>query len=286
LERAGVRINKKLFYIIIGIDTFLFNKHRMKFHKYQGTGNDFVMIDNRDQFFPKESVQLIENLCDRRFGIGADGLILLENDTNFDFRMVYYNSDGNQSSMCGNGGRCLVAFAKSLGIINDSATFIATDGLHHATILENGIVSLQMKDVQEIKIEKEYVFLNTGSPHHVTLVNDIENIDVKNKGAAIRYSDLYGKAGSNVNFVSQLDENYFRLRTYERGVEDETLSCGTGATATAIAMYFIGKTNSNTIFIDVEGGKLKVSFDKTDNGFENVFLEGPATFVFEGEIEI
>lgn len=258
----------------------------MKFHKYQGTGNDFVMIDNRDQFFPKESVQLIENLCNRRFGIGADGLILLENDTNSDFRMVYYNSDGNQSSMCGNGGRCLVAFAKSLGIINEYATFIATDGLHYATILENGIVSLQMKDVQEIKIEEEYVFLNTGSPHHVTLVNDIENIDVKNKGAAIRYSDLYGKAGSNVNFVSQLDENYFRLRTYERGVEDETLSCGTGATATAIAMYSIGKTNSNTITINVEGGKLKVSFDKTDNGFENVFLEGLATFVFEGEIEI
>ncbi len=258
----------------------------MKFHKYQGTGNDFVMIDNREQFFPKESVQLIEKLCDRRFGIGADGLILLEEDSDTDFRMAYYNSDGNQSSMCGNGGRCLVAFAKSLGIIKDATTFIATDGLHHATILENGFVSLQMKDVKEVKIEEEYVFLNTGSPHHITLVNDIENLEVKTNGAAIRYSDLYGKAGSNVNFVSQLSENNFRLRTYERGVEDETLSCGTGATATAIAMYAIGKTNSKEIAIDVEGGKLKVSFDKTDNGFENVFLEGPATFVFQGEIEI
>jgi diaminopimelate epimerase len=259
---------------------------QMKFYKYQGTGNDFIMIDNRLGFFPKESVALVEKLCDRRFGIGADGLILLENDSDTDFRMVYYNSDGNQSSMCGNGGRCLVAFAKSLGIINDKTTFIATDGLHHATILENGSVSLQMKDVQEVKIEADYVFLNTGSPHHVTLVNDIQNLDIKKEGAAIRYSDLYGKAGSNVNFVSQLSENNFRLRTYERGVEDETLSCGTGATATAIAMNATGKTNSNNIAIDVEGGKLKVSFDKTDNGFENVILEGPATFVFEGEIEI
>lgn len=258
----------------------------MKFQKYQGTGNDFIMIDNRLGFFPKESFALVKKLCDRRFGIGADGLILLENDADTDFRMVYYNSDGNQSSMCGNGGRCLVAFAKSLGLISNSTTFIATDGLHHATIIENGSVSLQMKDVQEVKIEADYVFLNTGSPHHVTLVNDIQNLDVKKEGSTIRYSDLYGKAGSNVNFVSQLSENNFRLRTYERGVEDETLSCGTGATATAIAMNAIGKTNLNEIAIDVEGGKLKVSFEKTNTGYEKVILEGPATFVFEGEIEI
>ena len=259
---------------------------QLKFYKYQGTGNDFVMIDNRQNFFPKNDTKLIERLCDRRFGIGADGLILLENDNSTDFRMVYYNSDGNESSMCGNGGRCLVAFAKSLNVIKDNATFIATDGLHHATILENGIVSLQMKDVDDVKIDSEYVFLNTGSPHHVTLVNDLEHYNVKENGAEIRYSDLYGKVGSNVNFVFQLSENHFRLRTYERGVEDETLSCGTGATATAIAMNVIGKTNSNAIDIDVEGGKLKVTFEITDKGFEKVFLIGPATFVFEGEIEI
>jgi diaminopimelate epimerase len=188
--------------------------------------------------------------------------------------------------MCGNGGRCLVAFAKSIGMINDKTTFIATDGLHHATILENGAVSLQMKDVSDVKIENEYVFLNTGSPHHVTMVNDLQNKDIKKDGAAIRYSDLYGKEGSNVNFVSQLGDANFRLRTYERGVEDETLSCGTGATATAIAMHALGNTNSNTIAIDVEGGKLIVSFDKTNAGYEKVMLEGPATFVFEGEIEI
>lgn len=259
---------------------------QIKFHKYQGTGNDFVMIDNRQGFFPKQNIQLIEKLCDRRFGIGADGLILLENDVETDFRMVYYNSDGNESSMCGNGGRCLVAFAKSLDVIDLQTTFIAIDGLHHATILEDGKVSLQMKNVDEVNITSEYVFLNTGSPHHVTLVNDIENYDVKTNGATIRYSDLYGKAGSNVNFVHQLADNHFRLRTYERGVEAETLSCGTGATATAIAMYAIGKTNSNAIDLEVEGGKLKVSFEKTDKGFENVFLVGPATFVFEGSINV
>ncbi|WP_298136041.1 diaminopimelate epimerase [Flavobacterium sp.] len=259
---------------------------QLKFYKYQGTGNDFVMIDNRQNFFPKNDTKLIESLCDRRFGIGADGLILLENDNSTDFRMVYYNSDGNESSMCGNGGRCLVAFAKSLGVIDNKATFIATDGLHHASIDANGIVSLQMKDVDEVKISDEYVFLNTGSPHHVTLVNDLEDYDVKNNGAEIRYSDLYGKAGSNVNFVNQISENHFRLRTYERGVEDETLSCGTGATATAIAMNVIGKTKSDAIDIDVEGGKLKVTFKKSDKGFEKVFLIGPATFVFEGEIEL
>lgn len=258
----------------------------MKFYKYQGTGNDFVMIDNRLENFPKNNTKLIESLCNRRFGIGADGLILLENDKSTDFKMVYYNSDGNESSMCGNGGRCLVAFAKSLNVINNEATFIATDGLHNATIDENGIVSLQMKDVNEVKIESDYVFLNTGSPHHVTLVNDLEHYNVKENGATIRYSDLYGKVGSNVNFVNQLSENYFALRTYERGVEDETLSCGTGATATAIAMNSIGKTNSNAIDINVEGGKLKVTFEKSEKGFEKVFLIGPAIFVFEGTITI
>ena len=259
---------------------------QITFYKYEGTGNDFVMIDNRENIFPKINLQLIEKLCARRFGIGADGLILLENDTAADFRMVYYNSDGNESSMCGNGGRCITAFAKSLNVIQNQATFIATDGLHDATILENELVNLQMKDVSEVKIESDYVFLNTGSPHHVMLVDDIENLDVKNIGAQIRYSDLYGKAGSNVNFVKQISENHFALRTYERGVEDETLSCGTGATAVAIAMNAIGKTNSHNIKLDVEGGQLEVSFDKVDDLYINVFLKGPATFVFSGEIEI
>ncbi len=257
---------------------------QIKFHKYQGTGNDFVMIDNRQGFFPKNDIQLIEKLCDRRFGIGADGLILLENDIETDFRMVYYNSDGNESSMCGNGGRCIVAFAKRLGIIKNETSFIATDGLHNASVLEDGTVSLQMKDVDEVKIESDYVFLNTGSPHHVVIVDDLENFDVTTNGAKIRYSDLYGNAGSNVNFVKQLSDDHFALRTYERGVEDETLACGTGATAVAIAMHVVGKTNSSQIKIDVEGGKLEISFEKRGNEYINVFLKGPATFVFEGEI--
>lgn len=257
---------------------------KISFFKFQGTGNDFVMIDNRQNNFPKENTKCIEKLCDRRFGIGADGLILLENDIETDFRMIYYNSDGNQSSMCGNGGRCIVAFAKMLSIIDKEATFLATDGLHHALILDNDSISLEMKNVSKIRVGEEYVFLNTGSPHHVMLVDDLENYDVKKNGATIRYSELYGKEGSNVNFVKQLSENHFALRTYERGVEDETLSCGTGATAVAIAMHAIGKTNAHHIYLDVEGGKLEVSFEKDGNSYTNVFLKGPATFVFEGEI--
>lgn len=259
---------------------------RVTFYKYHGTGNDFVMIDNRDGHFPKDSTELVAKLCHRRFGIGADGLILLENDPETDFRMVYYNSDGNTSSMCGNGGRCLVAFAKNLGIITKETTFIATDGLHHATIFDDGNVSLQMKDVDAIEMTAEHVFLDTGSPHHVQMEENLEDLDVKTLGATIRYSDMYGKAGSNVNFVHQDDEDTFSLRTYERGVEDETLSCGTGATAVAIAMKALGKTKSENIHLNVEGGKLEVSFVETDEKFTNVFLKGPATFVFKGEIEI
>ena len=259
---------------------------QVEFYKYQGAGNDFVMIDNRSGFFPKENTQLIAHLCDRRFGIGGDGLILLENDSDTDFRMVYYNSDGNQSSMCGNGGRCLVAFAKDLNVIENETTFIATDGLHHASFEDNGLVSLQMIDVPTIDIKKDYSFLNTGSPHHVQMVEDLEHYNVKENGSAIRYSELYGAAGSNINFVKKIDDTTFRLRTYERGVEDETLACGTGATAVAIAMNATGQTNATSINVNVEGGKLVVSFDKTPNGFTNVFLKGPAEFVFKGTIEI
>jgi diaminopimelate epimerase len=259
---------------------------QLEFYKYQGTGNDFVMIDNRTGFFPKENVQLVARLCDRRFGIGADGLILLENDEATDFRMVYYNSDGNLSSMCGNGGRCLVAFAKELNVIKNKCTFIATDGLHHASVANDGRVSLQMIDVTNIKKENDYTFMNTGSPHHVQMVEDLEHYNVKENGAALRYGTLYGKEGSNINFVKKINEDTFALRTYERGVEDETLACGTGATAVAIAMNATGQTNASSIKLNVEGGKLSVSFDKMGDVFANVFLIGPAEFVFKGVIEI
>ncbi|MNQ55433.1 Diaminopimelate epimerase [compost metagenome] len=259
---------------------------QIEFYKYQGTGNDFVMIDNRTNFFPKEDIQLIEQLCDRRFGIGADGLILLENDSDTDFRMVYYNSDGNESSMCGNGGRCLVAFANQLGVINNQAIFMATDGLHHASVGDDAIVSLQMIDVDEIQKKDSYTFLNTGSPHHVQIVEDLKNYNVKDNGASIRYGELYGEKGSNVNFVKKIDEDTFSVRTYERGVEDETLACGTGVTAVAIAMNATGETDKTSINLNVEGGKLVVSFDKVGDHFTNVFLTGPAKFVFKGSIEI
>lgn len=259
---------------------------QLNFHKFQGTGNDFVMIDNRSLFFPKENTALIAHLCDRRFGIGGDGLILLENDSQTDFKMVYYNSDGNQSTMCGNGGRCLVAFAKKINVIDNSTAFNAIDGLHHATVDSDGIVSLQMIDVEKINNNAEYSFLNTGSPHHVQIVDDLKNYNVKENGAAIRYGALYGQVGSNINFVKKINETTFALRTYERGVEDETLACGTGATAAAIAMYAIGQTKETTIDINVEGGKLIVSFEENNNQYTNVFLKGPAEFVFSGTVEI
>lgn len=254
------------------------------FYKYQGTGNDFVMIDNRQLSFNKKDTKRVKELCDRRFGIGADGLILLENHDALDFKMVYYNSDGNESSMCGNGGRCLVAFAKQLGVINDKAVFEAVDGVHHAGIDDNGIVKLQMLDVHEVEKYANHVFLNTGSPHHVQFEETIDSFDIKTKGAKIRYGAPYNEAGSNVNFVKQLSNDRFRVRTYERGVEDETLSCGTGVTAVAIAMHATGKTVSNHLALEAEGGTLQVCFDVDKGIYKNVWLIGPATYVFKGNI--
>lgn len=254
------------------------------FFKYQGTGNDFVFIDNRKELFNKNNTKLIAHLCNRRFGIGADGLILLENDEDADFKMVYFNADGNESTMCGNGGRCIVAFANKLNIFKDKTTFNAIDGLHEATI-DNGFVKLKMKDVDDVEVFKDYVFLNTGSPHHVTLVENIKEYNVKNEGAKIRYGAPYNKVGTNVNFVKQIDSETFSVRTYERGVEDETLSCGTGVTAVALAMHTLEKTNTEVVTLNVEGGTLKVSFEKTEKGYKNIWLQGPATLVFKGEIE-
>lgn len=257
---------------------------KMTFYKYQGTGNDFVIVDNRLQIINKNDTERIERLCDRRFGIGADGFILLENDKNTDFKMVYYNADGNESTMCGNGGRCIVAFAKFLGIIENEAEFIAIDGLHKAKI-ENETVHLQMQDVSEIKAFDQHLFLDTGSPHHVEMVTDVARLEVKSKGSKIRYGEPYNEAGTNVNFVEQLTADNFEVRTYERGVEDETLSCGTGVTAVALAMHKSNKTTSNILNLKVQGGQLKVTFNSTENGYDNIWLIGPAVQVFKGEIE-
>ncbi len=255
----------------------------LSFYKYQGTGNDFVLIDNRQQLFSKNDTKLIHFLCDRKFGIGADGLILLENDDTYDFKMVYYNADGNESTMCGNGGRCIVAFANFLGVIKGETTFIAIDGKHYATI-ESDEVQLQMQDVSTIEDHETHVFLDTGSPHHVTFSENISQLDIQREGAAIRYGAPYFKAGANVNFVKKLSDTEFRVRTYERGVEDETLSCGTGVTAVALAMHHLKETNANEVLLQVEGGSLQVSFERDATTYTNIFLKGKATQVFKGEI--
>lgn len=241
------------------------------------------MIDNRDDFFPKKNTALIAKICDRRFGVGADGLILLEKHPTEDFAMRYFNSDGNPSSMCGNGGRCIVHFAKFLGIISEKTTFQAVDGKHEATV-EKDWVALKMHDVETISVFETHTFLNTGSPHHVEMVSGLQNFDVFNKGRSIR-NKTYGKEGANVNFVEQEDEAIFSVRTYERGVEDETLSCGTGVTAVALAMFETGKTAATKILLKTPGGPLTVRFTKEGSKYKNVTLEGPAIQVFKGSWE-
>lgn len=258
---------------------------KIHFYKYQGTGNDFIMVDNRINTFPKNNVKLINKLCDRRFGIGADGLILLESSNKNDFTMVYFNADGNEGSMCGNGGRCIVAFAKKLSIIKEKTTFNAIDGLHYASI-KNNIISLQMIDIETIETFENHLFLNTGSPHHVSFNDNITTINVKELGAKIRYGAPYFNEGTNVNFAEQVSADSFKIRTYERGVENETLACGTGVTAVAIAANKSNRTKANSIKVEVLGGQLEVSFKREGNLYKNVFLKGPAQFVYEGNITI
>ena len=254
----------------------------LTFYKYQGTGNDFVMIDNRAKIFPKEKTDIFSQISDRHFGIGADGIILIENDEKFDFKMIYYNADGSQT-FCGNGARCAVAFAKYLGIIEQKTNFIAVDGPHFAEI-KNDIISLQMIDVDDIQVNENSVFMYTGTQHHVAIVGELDNYPVFKNGREIRNS--YENPGSNVNFVQQIDEVTFRVRTYEKGVEDETLACGTGVTAVAIAMHKTKKAKSNSVSLPVEGGNLEVSFNEKNGIYTNVFLKGLAEFVFKGTISL
>lgn len=258
---------------------------RLHFYKYQGTGNDFILIDNR-----KNDIQLttehVALLCHRHFGIGADGLMLLEVEPGADFKMVYYNSDGNQSSMCGNGGRCISAFANKMGLINDRAKFIAIDGIHEAVIHE-GFVSLKMNDVKSIEKTDDYFFVNTGSPHYVKFVENIELYNVTEEGRKIRHNERFIAEGTNVNFIERKEDSVF-VRTYERGVEGETLSCGTGVTASALVAAVSGiATGKNYCKITTLGGDLRVKFDKVlESNFYNIWLEGPAEFVYEGDIEL
>ncbi|HSH64887.1 MAG TPA: diaminopimelate epimerase [Bacteroidia bacterium] len=256
------------------------------FYKYQGTGNDFVIIDNRDLKFDRKNNSLVAKLCDRRFGIGADGLMLLQGKQGFDFEMVYYNSDGNESSMCGNGGRCIVEFARHLGLIRDKAHFIAIDGVHVA-IAKPGFISLKMNDVKNVELNADFSFLNTGSPHYVAFVNDIRNFNVFEEGKKIRNNDRFQPGGTNVNFVEKEYNNLF-VRTFERGVENETYSCGTGVTAAALVASLKNvSTADNYCSVKTLGGELNVKFLKhPDNSFTDIWLEGPANFVFKGEIDV
>jgi diaminopimelate epimerase len=257
----------------------------LQFSKYQGTGNDFIIFDARNSEFPVLAAEKITSLCDRRFGIGADGLILIRRHKELDFSMIYFNSDGNEGSMCGNGGRCAVAFAKKAGIIQDHAQFESYDGIHEGWINKN-IIKLTMQPVNGIKIFKDHYELNTGSPHYVKFVDDALKTDVRNEGPEIRYSKPYHQEGINVNFVSSHKEGIF-VRTYERGVEDETLSCGTGMVASAICAAINSKSDKNSYTIYTRGGILHISFRRSGpDHFENIILEGPAGFVFDGKINI
>jgi diaminopimelate epimerase len=257
----------------------------LHFFKYQGTGNDFVILDNRSWSYTSLTTERIRLLCDRRFGIGADGLMLLNPHPGYDFEMKYYNADGGESSMCGNGGRCLVKFAYDQGIKKAEYHFVAVDGPHVARIDDQGIVSLQMKNVRGIQDNHGDFILDTGSPHYIQMVSEVMDLDVYHKGMDIRYSSEYAKDGINVNFVEQKRPDEIIVRTYERGVEDETFSCGTGVTASALACYH-NEAGHNYVNVITRGGKLTVRFDRNaDGSYENIWLCGPAAKVFEGRIE-
>lgn len=255
----------------------------LRFQKYQGTGNDFVMIDDRAKQFDLNDHELIAHICHRKFGIGADGLILLRNHPEADFEMIYYNANGYLTSLCGNGSRCTVKFANDLGVINGPCTFMTVEGKLHAKI-ENDLVHLKMPNVDKIETYKDHYFLNTGSPHHICFVNEIEKYDVFNEGKKIRYGAPYYEDGSNVNFVEPIGDSQIYVRTYERGVENETLSCGTGVTAAALVRGSQGVPSP--ISVKTLGGQLQISFERENNGFKNIYLVGPAKKVYEGSFPI
>jgi diaminopimelate epimerase len=260
---------------------------KINFSKYQGTGNDFVILDNRKNEYNWLTASHIRHICDRRFGIGGDGLMMLNEKSGFDFAMRYHNADGREGSMCGNGGRCLVKFAYELGIHKNIYHFIAADGSHEAEIDTDETVSLKMQDVSQVSKFHGDFLLNTGSPHYIKMVGDVMNTDVFKKGREIRYSKDFEKDGINVNFVEQLsNEDKILVRTYERGVEDETWSCGTGVTASAL-ICFHNENGFNDVEVKTLGGTLNVEFDRVDdNHYNNIWLSGPAEKVFEGTMEL
>lgn len=253
------------------------------FYKYQGTGNDFILFDNRQSTFNKENTKRIVSLCDRKFGIGSDGLMLLESHIDRDFKLVFFNPDASES-FCGNGTRCAVSLAHSLGMIGAEGTIEATDGIHAVKISE-GDVSVHMSDVSEIRTYGQDLWLHTGSPHYVVFVDDVSQVNVLEEGEQIRYAEPWGSEGTNVNFV-EVNENGIKIRTYERGVENETLSCGTGVTAAAIAAHYAGKVSVDQLSVQTLGGELQVDLKKQGYIYQHIWLKGPAVKVFEGSIEL
>ncbi|MCL4118688.1 UNVERIFIED_CONTAM: hypothetical protein GTU68_027632 [Idotea baltica] len=258
---------------------------KIPFYKYQGTGNDFVIIDQFEQSYLSIGDQeIIHRLCDRKFGVGADGLILLERSDTHDFKMIYFNADGKEGSLCGNGSRCAVACMHMLGRFEGTGYFEASDGPHQATVAASDYIELKMQDIQQIERGKGFYILDTGSPHYVTFVEDLSDIDIVATGRAIRYSNRFQEQGINVNFVEELEDK-IEVSTYERGVEDETLSCGTGVTAAALAHALkLGDTKGPTK-IKTKGGELRVRFHQDKSAFTDVWLCGPATLVFQGNID-
>tara|TARA_B110000240_G_C13512553_1_gene460648 strand:- start:1876 stop:2646 length:771 start_codon:yes stop_codon:yes gene_type:complete len=252
-----------------------------EFFKYQATGNDFIIIDDRDNKFDILDSSLIKSLCERKFGIGADGLILLRKEENFDFRMLYFNNDGKESTMCGNGGRCIIHFANLLDIISDNYSFLAIDGSHKGKIYED-IISLKMRDIDMISKYDDYFVVDSGSPHCVKFIDNLSDIDVNNEGQLIRNNKFFKKEGINVNFV---DPESLSIRTFERGVEAETLSCGTGTVASAIILHFCKDIIEESVDISTKGGELSVSFQEFNGSYKNIWLSGPASLVFSGEFE-
>jgi len=260
---------------------------KLEFYKYHGAGNDFIMIDCRNADEKVFSLEVVKHLCNRHLGIGADGLILLLKDNSTDFRMKYFNSDGKEGTMCGNGGRCIAAFARDLGIIKDKTVFSGIDGLHQASFLGHERVDLQMIDVKEVKRFDDGFLINTGSPHFVCFKNSIKDINVFEEGREMRHQERFSSSGANINFVETIDNNSFKIRTFERGVEDETLACGTGSVASAISSYITHKTDKSAYIIEAEGGRLEVRFTANKDGsYTDVWLKGPVKFVFKGEIDL
>ncbi len=261
---------------------------KLTFDKYHGTGNDFILIDNRSYGWKPDEEQ-VAFLCDRHFGIGADGLILLSEKEGYHFQMNYYNSDGRESTMCGNGGRSISSFAKNLGLIDKEANFFAFDGPHQALILSHepgsSLVRLKMNDVRVEEIHADHIYLNTGSPHYVTFTRNAAGLDIMTAARNIRYNERFHDEGTNVDFV-EIRKDCLFVRTYERGVEDETLSCGTGVTASALAWAMKCPENQGFFNVKTKGGDLIVWFEQDHSAFTNIWLEGPVKFVFRGELEL